>query len=300
MTIAKARNGRVELAYDTLGPPEGEPLLLIMGTGGQLISWPEGFCQLLTERGFRVARFDNRDAGESTHFTDAGRPNQLKMLLKPAAAAIYSLDDMADDAVAVMDALGWSSAHVLGMSQGGMIAQTLAVTHPDRVRTLTSLSSAPGARVGQPGLRELAKIVKVANPKRVRTGDELGEYLIDLHSIAGSPTYPADEKELRELGRRAFERGGLNVADVQRQTAALAAAGDRRAALAAIKAPTLVLHGEADRLIRVEAARATTDAIPGARLVTYPGMGHDLPRELWPAIIDEISALTRRDGQRQG
>jgi pimeloyl-ACP methyl ester carboxylesterase len=215
------------------------------------------------------------------------------MLLKPAAAASYSLDAMADDAVAVMDALGWSSAHVVGMSQGGMIAQTLAVTHPDRVRTLTSLSSAPGARVGQPGLRELAKIVKVANPKRVRTGDDLGKYLVNLHTVAGSPAYPADEMELRELGRRAFERGGLNVAAVQRQTAALAAAGDRRAALAAIKAPTLVVHGEADRLIRVGAARATADAIPGARLVTYPGMGHDLPRELWPAITDEISTLAR-------
>lgn len=293
MTIIKTHNGNVELAYDAVGPPDGQPLLLIMGIGGQLISWPDGFCQLLVERGFQVARFDNRDSGESTHFTEAGQPNQLKMLLKPAAAAEYSLDDMADDAIAVMDAMGWPSAHILGTSQGGMIGQTMALKHPERVRTLTSLSSAPGARIGQPGLRELAKIVKVANPKRVKTAEDLGQYLVDLDTVTGSPAYPADESELRERGRRAFARGGMTAADVQRQTAAIAAAGDRRAELAAITAPTLVLHGEDDRMIRVEAARATAEAIPGARLVTYPGMGHDMPRELWSAIADEISTLAR-------
>jgi pimeloyl-ACP methyl ester carboxylesterase len=285
----------VDLVYETVGPPEGEPMLLIMGLSGQLISWPDGFCQALVDRGFCLARFDSRDSGRSTRFTEAGRPNQLRMLLRPGSAAIYRLEDMADDAAAVLDDLDWPSAHIVGVSEGGMIGQSLAVRNPGRVRSLTSISSAPAPRLGQPGLRELAKIIKVANPKRVKTAEDLAQYLVDLQQIAGSPAYPADVQELRAQGMRLFARSGPpDLAAVQRQTAALAASGDRRAQLASITAPTLVLHGEEDRLIRVEAARATADAIPGARLVTYPGMGHDLPRELWPAIADEIRALAQQ------
>jgi pimeloyl-ACP methyl ester carboxylesterase len=294
MMIGHTRNGDVEIAYEKLGDPQGEPLLLVMGTGGQMLSWPDGFCELLTERGFQIARFDNRDSGLSTHLDGAGRPNQLTMLLRPAAAAVYRLEDMAGDAVAVLDALGWPSAHVAGMSQGGMIAQSLAVRHPDRVRSLTSISSSPAPRLGQPRPGTLLRVLQVANPRRVRSAEDLAQYLVDLRQVTGSPGYPADEEWLRGLGRRSYDRGGLDTAAVQRQTAAIAASGDRREELRQVRVPTLVLHGEDDRMIRPVAGRATAGAIPGARLATYAGMGHELPRPLWPAIAGEIAALARR------
>lgn len=255
------------------------------------LSWPEGYGELLVDRGFRVARFDNRDTGLSTHLDALGRPSQLRMFLRPGTAAEYRLEDMADDAVAVLDAMEWPSAHVVGVSQGGMIAQVLATRHPDRVRTLTSISSSVAPRVGQPLPPTLVRIVRVANPKRVKTAEDLGQYLVDLQQVIGSPAYPADESELRERGRRSFARGGLDLAAVQRHTAAIAASGDRRHRLSHVAVPTLVLHGEADPMIRPTAGRATAAAIPGARLVTYPGMGHDLPHELWPAMVDEIRVL---------
>lgn len=291
MTVATTHNGTIEIAYETLGPLGGHPLLLVMGTGGQMPSWPDGFCRQLVERGFRVTRFDNRDAGLSTHLTGAGRPGQLTMLLRPAAAARYGLADMAADAVAVLDAVGADDAHLVGVSQGGMIAQTVATDYPDRVRTLTSISSTPAPRIGRPNGRTLARILRAANPRKVRTAEDLAEYLIGLSRVIGSPDYPADEARLREVAMICHERGGLDLASAQRQTAALVAAGDRRAALAAVRVPTLVIHGERDPFIRPEGGRATAAAIPGARLVTYPGMGHDLPAPLWPRIADEIAAL---------
>jgi pimeloyl-ACP methyl ester carboxylesterase len=293
MTIGTANNGGIQLAYETIGGPEGQPLLLIMGTAGQMLSWPDGFCRGLVDRGFNLARFDNRDSGLSTHLTDRGAPNQLRMLLRPASAAAYRLDDMAGDAIAVLDDLGWRAAHIVGVSQGGMIAQVIATKNPDRTLSLTSISSSPAPRLGQPGPRALAKIVRVANPKRVKTADDLGQYLVDMQQIVGSPAYPADEARLRDLGRRSYERGGLDVAAVQRQTAAIAASGDRREVLGTVRVPTVVLHGEDDHMIRSIAGKATADAIPGARYVSYPGMGHELPPPLWKAIIDEIAAVAR-------
>lgn len=294
MTIHTAKNGDIELAYETFGAPTGEPLLLIMGTGGQMLLWPDDFCRRLAERGFQVIRFDNRDTGLSTHLTQAGRPSQLTMLFRPAAAATYRLPDMAGDALAVLDALSRHSAHIVGISQGGMIAQTLAVHHPDRVRTLTSISSGPAPRIGQPKPATLLKMLKVANPKRVKSREDMAEYMVALKQITGSPAYPADEASLREVGRRCYDHHPPDMAAVQRHTAAIAASGDRRAELAHVRAPTLVLHGEDDQMIRIVAGRATADAIPGARLVTYPGMGHDLPPELWNDIINEITALARQ------
>lgn len=293
MTIQTTLNGEVTIAYETSGPPDGEPLLLVMGIGGQMLSWPDGFVGLLVDEGFHVTRFDNRDSGLSTHLTEAGTPNQLTMLLRPQAAARYLLDDMADDAVAVLDAIGRPAAHLVGMSQGGMIAQAAAVRHPARVRTLTSISSAPAPRIGQPGPRTLLKIITTANPKRVRIREDAAQYVVDVARVTGSRAYPADEEALRERGRRSFDRAGFDLAAVQRQTAAIAASGDRRAALARVRAPTLVIHGEADPMIRVRAGKATADAIPGARLITHPGMGHDLPEPLWPALVEEITGHAR-------
>jgi pimeloyl-ACP methyl ester carboxylesterase len=291
MTIQKTADEAMTIAYETVGPPDGEPVLLVMGTGGQMLSWPAGFLRLLVEQGFRVTRFDNRDSGLSTHLTEAGTPSRLTMLLRPRAAACYRLEDMADDAVAVLDALHQPAAHIVGMSQGGMIAQAIAVRHPGRVRTLTSISSAPAPRIGQPGPRTLLKIIKTADPRRVTTREDAAQYVVDVERAVGSPAYAFDEASLRELGRQCFDRAGFDMAAVQRQTAAIAASGDRRAALAHLRVPTLVVHGEADPLIRPRAAVATAGAIPGAKLITYPGMGHDLPRELWPAIVKEITEL---------
>src|SRR5215470_17869089 len=146
----RARNGTVELEYETIGDQSGEPLLLIMGLGMQMIGWPEGFCELLTDAGFAVARFDNRNAGLSTHFRAAGAPPLAKTLLRPGASAIYHVEDMADDTLAVLDALGWDSAHIVGASLGGMIAQSLTIRHPERVRSLTSMMSTPYQRIGRP------------------------------------------------------------------------------------------------------------------------------------------------------
>lgn len=287
-----AAHDGVEIAYEVFGPPDGEPLLLVMGLGAQMITWHPDFCASLVERGFRVARFDNRDTGLSTSFTSAGRPSQLRMWLRPASAAVYRLDDMADDAVAVLDALGWSAAHVVGMSQGGMIAQAMALRHRDRVRTLTSMCSAPGPRVGQPRPGTLLGIARAARV-RITDADSYAAHLLALQPYVASPAYPADTDWLREVARESYERG-YELAAVQRQTAAIAASGDRRPRLAGLDVPTLVIHGEADRLIRPVGGRETARAIPGAILRTFPGMGHDLPRALWPEITAAIADLARQ------
>lgn len=293
-TALTAHNGEVELAVEYLGPDGGEPMLMITGIGGQLIDWPDSFCEALVAAGFSVARFDNRDAGLSTRFTDAAPPSQFTMLRYPERAAIYSLDDMAGDALAVLDILGWRSAHLVGISLGGMVAQVLATTHPERVRSLVSIASTPSAKIGKPGIRTLMRIVKAANPRRVKTREDLAQYVVDLDRVAGSRTYPRPEQELREHGRQVFDRGGLDEAAVQRQTAAIAAAGDRRKQLSAVTAPTLVIHGDADQMMLPAGGRETAAAIPGARLVTYPGMAHGLPRELWPEIVAEIRTNASR------
>jgi pimeloyl-ACP methyl ester carboxylesterase len=304
MTIARAWRDDIEIAYETFGSPPGDPLLLIMGVGAQMLYWHDEFCLALAERRFQVARFDNRDAGLSTHLSSAGVPSQLKMLRRPAEAAVYRLEDMADDAVAVLDALGWAAAHVVGRSLGGMIAQTTAVRHPSRVLSLTSISSTPSARIGRATLGMAVRLL-LANPAVLRghipaSPEEAAEQLVRGHRVVGSPGYALDEVWLREVGRRMYERGGIDAAGRQRQNAAILAGGDRRTALAGVRVPTLVVHGEADPLIRPVGGEATAAAIPGATLVTFPGMGHDLPREVWPAIIDAIRALADRAGQLGG
>lgn len=281
-----ARHDDVTIAYERLGPADGEPLLLVMGLGMQLLSWPDEFCAMLVERGFSVVRFDNRDAGESTHFTHAGTPGLLQLFTRPRAVAPYRIADMADDAAAVLDAVGWAGAHVVGASLGGMIAQALTIRHPDRVRTLTSVMSTPSPRIGRPRLGALAALGGPDAGSR----DEAGERMVRVFKVIGSPGYPHDEDWLRDVGRRAYDRGH-DPAGSRRQLAAIRASGDRRAGLAEVRVPTLVLHGDADPLVRLAGGRATAAAVPGARLVVYPGMGHDLPRPLWPAMLDEIGTV---------
>jgi pimeloyl-ACP methyl ester carboxylesterase len=286
MTTAMAHNGDVRLAYEVLGPPDGEPLLLIMGLGMQMIAWPDDFCNALIDRGFTVARFDNRDSGASTHFIAAGRPSLLRILTRATAVAAYRLDDMAGDAAAVLDALGWDSAHVVGASMGGMIAQTLAIRHPARVRSLTSMMSTPSPRVGRPRMKVFVNL----RHRHVTTAEQAGQRIVDVFRRIGSPAYPLDEQWLREAGKRGYERGH-DDASVPRQLAAIRASGDRRPGLASVRVPTLVLHGDADPLVRPAGGRATAAAVPGARLIVFAGMGHDLPRELWPLMLDEIAKL---------
>jgi pimeloyl-ACP methyl ester carboxylesterase len=287
MTVGTARNGAVEIAYEVEGPDDGEPLLLIMGLGLQMLFWPDSFRRLLVERGFRVARFDNRDVGRSTHLTSLGTPSPLVFLTRRWPG--YRLADMADDAVAVLDALGWPSAHVVGVSLGGMIAQTLAGRHPDRVRTLTSLSSTPATHIGRPHPRTWPILLtRPAHDPAVAA-----RRLVEVFRTIGSPGYPLDEAGVRDAAAAGFDRAH-DPDGVRRQLAAILSAPDRRPLLRGLRLPALVVHGAADPLIRLTAGRATARAIPGARLVVFPGMGHDLPAALQPEIADEIAVLARR------
>jgi pimeloyl-ACP methyl ester carboxylesterase len=293
MAMGVAHNAEIAIAYETFGAEDGEPLLLISGTGVQMLIWPESFCAALADRGFRVARFDNRDMGLSTHLTGAPAPGWLKVMLRPSAAP-YRLEDMAGDALAVMDALGWPSAHVVGTSMGGMIAQTLAIRHQARVRTLTSIMSTPSSRIAtRPTLAVIRELARLGGTP-VTSADEAGNEAVAFKRVTGSPAYPMDEASVRDIARRSYERHPGSSEDDLRQRAAVVASGDRRKALAGVLVPTLVIHGEDDPMIRPKGGRATAAAIPGAKLVTYPGMGHNLPRALWPSMIDEISALADR------
>jgi pimeloyl-ACP methyl ester carboxylesterase len=286
MSEETVRHDGVDIRYERLTGDGARPLLLIMGLGMQMIFWPDALCADLTRRGFAVARFDNRDSGLSTHFHRAGTPSLLGIFTRPSAVAAYRLDDMAADAVAVLDALGWDSAHIVGASMGGMIAQMLAIRYPARVRSLTSIMSTPSPRIGRPRLSALGVLLT----REVADREAAAERVVKVSRVIGSPGYPLNEDWLRDTGRRAYDRS-YDPAGTHRQLAAINASGDRRTRLAQVRVPTLVLHGEADPLIRPTGGRATAAAVPGARLVTYPGMGHNLPHELWPAIIDEIDRV---------
>ena len=283
-----AANG-LQIEYQTFGEPDDPPLLLVMGLGAQMILWHEEFCAALAERGHYVVRFDNRDAGMSTKLDHAGFPDVLGALSAAAQGrrvdAPYRLCDMADDAAGLLDALDLESAHVVGASMGGMIAQTLAIEHPGRVRTLTSIMSTTGDPSLPQAKPEAMAVLLTPAPTERAAAIEHG---VRLWRTIGSPGFPFDENEVRALAARAFDRGP-SPAGVARQLVAIVASGSRRDALAAVRAPTLVIHGAADPLIPVEAGRATAAAVPGAELVEIDGMGHDLPRLLWPTFIDAIA-----------
>lgn len=282
--------GQVELAYDVIG--QGEPLLLIMGIGAQRIFWDDELCRLLAARGFAVIRFDHRDVGQSSRLPDrAPRPAAAvwRRLTGRPIDAPYTLSHMAEDAVGLLDHLHLGSAHVVGISMGGMIAQHLAFEHPGRVRSLVSISSTPGARRFLPDPTALRALFR----RRPRTADEAGESLAATFHVIGSSQWPVDRERLRELGREAFRRGD-NPAGFFRHFAAVMASGDRAARLAEVRAPTLVIHGTRDPLIPFAAGRATAAAIPGARLLPVAGMAHDLPRALWPLFVDAIARNAAR------
>jgi pimeloyl-ACP methyl ester carboxylesterase len=285
----------IELCYQEVGEPDGEPLLLVMGLATQMIAWDEGFCALLAERGFRVVRFDNRDIGRSTKFRSAGVPSTLDMFVGRRASAPYLLRDMATDTFGLMDHLGIESAHVVGASMGGMIAQTAAIERPARVRSLVSIMSTTGSRrVGHPSYRTFGLLL--GKPPRER--EAAIERVLKTFRTIGSPGYPFEEERVREIAGRSFDRGH-NPAGIARQLHAITASGDRTPRLRELDLPALVIHGRNDVLVNPSGGRATAKAIPGARLKLIDGMGHDLPRALWPTFAEEIAANAARAPERE-
>ncbi len=280
----------IELCYQEMGDPDGEPLLLVMGLATQMIAWDEDFCGLLAERGFRVVRFDNRDIGRSTKIESAGVPRRADMILGRRGSAPYLLRDMAADTVGLMDHLGIDSAHIVGASMGGMIVQTMAIEHADRVRSLVSIMSNTGSRwTGLPSRKAMA--VLLGRPPRGR--DAAIERSINTFRVIGSPGYPFDEERVRHVSGRSYDRGH-SAAGVVRQLHAITASGDRTQALHGVRVPTTVIHGDRDPLVRPAGGRATARAIPNARLKMIDGMGHDLPRQLWPIFAEEIAGTAAR------
>jgi pimeloyl-ACP methyl ester carboxylesterase len=279
-----AQVGDIELCFETFGSPQDPALLLVMGLGTQMIAWPEEFCRRLVARGFFVIRYDNRDSGRSTHLRDQRPPTLIQLLRRDRRAARYSLADMAADGIGLLDRLGIERAHVVGISMGGMIAQTMAARHPDRVLSLASLMSNTGHWwKGTPHLRTYPIFLRRPATDRERA---IEETLSVLRQI-GSRGFPFDEDATRRLAELGYERGH-DPAGGARQLAAILAAGDRTAELSRIRAPTVVIHGDRDPMVRPSGGRATAAAIAGARLVTIPGLGHDLPRGAWDRIVDAI------------
>ena len=291
MAIQTAPANGITLAYETFGDAADVPIVLVMGLGTQMLAWRDGFCQLLAGRGHYVIRFDNRDIGLSTHLDDEppGKPIAAFLGRKPA----YLVSDMAEDTAGLIDRLGIGSAHVVGVSMGGCISQTLSIAHPERVRSLTSISSSTGSRrVGRPRF-DIARFMIVRRPAKDR--DEAIALSVETWRRIGSPGYPFNLTLVQQLAGEAYDRR-YDPAGGARQFAAILGSPDRTAALHSIDAPTLVLHGDADPLITVSGGVATAAAVPGARLVTYPGMAHDLPEALWPSFVEEISKVVA-DGE---
>ena len=290
--MAQAHNKATTLHYDVRGPHDAPPVLLIMGLGAQMIAWQDEFCDQLVEHGHRVIRFDNRDAGLSSK-TDAPLPTtgDLARLLGPASrrpSVPYTLSDMADDAMAVLDAEGVESAHIVGASLGGMIAQTVAIEHSHRVRSLTSIMSKTGAMFA--GLPTPKTLKMLLTERPARPEDAVEADLARYELIAG-PLF--DRERTLAFVKTAIERS-YNPSGAQHQLAAMFASGDRTAKLRNLNVPTLVMHGRRDKLVRLSGGEATASAIPGAELIVYNEMGHDLPRPLWSRMTDSIAGLTRR------
>lgn len=283
-----ARANGIDLCYEIFGDADAEPMLLIMGLGGQMVLWDDDFCRQLAARGFRVIRFDNRDIGKSSHLSGGTRLTPLELLklrfLKIPVAAPYRLRDMAEDAIGLLDVLGIKSAHLVGMSMGGMIAQEIAISHPPRVRSLTSIMSTTGNPKIPPPTREATAVLMAPPPT---TRDEYFARFAQTWKVLRVGSFPEDEALDRSRAERTFERG-LNPAGVGRQLRAILASGSRKERLRQVKAPTLVIHGTVDPLVHLAGGKDTAASISGAKLLMIEGMGHALPIPMWPQIIDAI------------
>ena len=282
--------GGVELCYETYGDESAPPVLLIMGLGTQMIGWPAEFCEGIAERGFHVIRYDNRDVGHSTRFDSFPPPRTTELVTQRPKRLAYTLRDLADDAAGLLDALGIESAHVVGASMGGMIGQLFAIHHPERVRSFVSIMSTTGARwVGQPA----AAVYPFFMKPMPKTKDEYIKRGLKLWALIGSPGFPTSDEDRREQLELAYERG-LSPAGTMRQLGAIVDSGNRSRDLRRIKAPTLVIHGTKDKMVRVSGGKATAKAIPGAELELIEGMGHDMPRAVWPRLIAGIEQTAAR------
>jgi pimeloyl-ACP methyl ester carboxylesterase len=287
--VNTANVGPVELVYETIGDPSDPPLLLVMGLGMQLIHWDIRLCEQFAERGFHVIRFDNRDAGLSTKI-QAPVPNVMRLMAGLPTKVPYLLSDMAMDAFGLLDHLGMERAHVVGTSMGGMIAQQMAIDAPERVLSLASMMSTTGDRwVGTPKLRVWSVLMRRAPRDR----DAYVTYFARVFRMIGSPAYRPDEDRVRELAAATYDRSHSTAGTV-RQLGAILASGSRTAALRELDVPTVVIHGEADPLLPVRGGIATARAIPKAELIKIPGMGHDMPEQLWPTFVDAIARNAER------
>ena len=284
----------ITLCYETYGDPADPPVVLVMGLATQMIAWHEDFCEQLADRGFYVVRFDNRDIGRSTHL-GFRPPTMRQMLRRRVGPEQYSLSDMAEDTAGLIRELEIAPAHVVGASMGGMIGQVLAAEHPEVVRSLTSIMSTTGSRWhGQPALSVYKYLLRP--PPRDREG--YVERAAEVFGLVGSTGFPRDESYIRERAARSYDRS-YDVRAGGRQLGAIVASADRTEQLRTIRVPTLVIHGTVDKMIKPSGGRATAKAIPGARLQEIEGMGHDLPRGVWPQILDAISEHSRAaDGAR--
>ncbi len=297
--MARISTNNIELEYETFGDPAHSPILLIMGLGGQMIHWPEEFCQTLADAGHYVIRYDNRDVGLSTRISGLGKTKLiragLKSLLGLRVRAPYTLDDMALDALGLLDALKIESAHVVGVSMGGMIGQIVAAKYPERVRSFVCwMSSSGNPRLPGPSMKIRMRLVS-RPPKTDR--ESLVRYSMQTWRLIGSPQYPTEPSVLRGKIERAFDRA-FYPPGLARQTLGILASGSRVSLIRQIKAPTLVLHGQDDALVPVAAAHDLARHIPGARLEIIRGMGHDLPPQLLPRlarlVLDHISGQKLR------
>ncbi len=281
----------VELCYQTFGDPDGQPLLLVMGLGGPMNWWDPELCRMLAAEGFYVIRYDNRDTGRSTRMrARVTRSQLLRAFSGQKAKAPYSMSDLAGDAVRLLDHLGLESAHIAGISMGGMIVQTMAVEHPSRVRSLTSIMSTTGRRtVGWQHPRLLPALIAPRKPGR----ESYIQTSVAFWDVIGSPAYPADGERLAERAGETFDRG-YSASGVMRHMMAVLTQPDRTHRLRSLRVPTLVVHGTADKMVHISGGRSTAAAVPGAELLLVDGMGHDLPRELFASFAEAIARTADR------
>jgi pimeloyl-ACP methyl ester carboxylesterase len=281
----KVGPSEIEIAYETFGADEAIPVLMLMGTGAQMLNWHEDFCTKLVSYGIRPIRFDNRDAGLSTHFHHAPEPDFKAAMAGDFSSVSYNLSDMAADTVGLLDFLGLKSAHFVGASMGGFISQMIAIEYPDRIRSMTCIMSTTGdPSVGYPASDTLSLLAGPPPTNR----EEAMEQAVKNFRVVGSPGFPLNEDEVRERAGLAYDRS-YDLDGMMRQAIAVIASGDRTSRLESVKVPTLVIHGDSDKMCDVSGGRAIAKAIKGSELVIIEGMGHNLPRPLWPRLTSLIA-----------
>ena len=280
----------IEIAYETFGVRGNPPLVLVMGLGTQMLAWPDEFCEELAAGGHYVVRFDNRDVGLSTHLRGVRAPSIARIVARRTAPP-YTIDDMADDALGLVDALELGPVHLVGASLGGFIAQTVAIRRPEAVRSLTLIMTSTGSRrVGQAHPKLLRRLL---DRKVVGSREEAMDAVVETFRVIGSKDFVLDEERLRDLAGRSYDRA-YDPGGYRRQLAAVVAQPDRSEELRALDVPALVMHGLHDRLVAPSGGIAVARKLRGARFIGFSGMGHDMPRQLWPEFTHHISDLVAR------